>query len=301
MTLRGHINEALRKTTGYQIVRAGTEPPPRRPPTPPRQKEERSKPKKAAPKSEPKKRPASKNDPNHPQDYDADTRATLELIRGRTMNHHTKTQSLIEAVRYVTRHDIHGAVVECGVWRGGSMLAVANTLLQLGVTDRDLYLFDTYTGMTPPTERDIRINEGKHATELLNADDDAGAPMQWSRPENYVATLDDVQEGFASVAYPPERVHLVKGAVEETVPASAPGVISVLRLDTDWYASTKHELIHLYPLLSPGGVLILDDYGTWQGSREATDEFLAETREPLLLTRVNRSRITVKPGLRSVV
>ena len=183
------------------------------------------------------------------------------------------------------------------------MLAVANTLLQLGVTDRDLYLFDTYTGMTPPTERDIRINEGKHATELLNADDpgDPRAPMQWSRPENYVATLDDVQEGFASVAYPPERVHLVKGAVEETVPASAPGVISVLRLDTDWYASTRHELIHLYPLLSPGGVLILDDYGTWQGSREATDEFLAETGEPLLLTRVNRSRITVKPGLRSVV
>ena len=85
------------------------------------------------------------------------------------------------------------------------------------------------------------------------------------------------------------------------MPDSAPGVISVLRLDTDWYASTRHELIHLYPLLSPGGVLILDDYGTWQGSREATDEFLAETGEPLLLTRVNRSRITVKPGLRSVV
>jgi hypothetical protein len=103
------------------------------------------------------------------------------------------------------------------------------------------------------------------------------------------------------VAYPPERVHLVEGAVEETVPISAPEVISVLRLDTDWYASTKHELVHLYPLLSPGGVLILDDYGTWQGSREATDEFLSETGEPLLLTRVNRSRITVKPGLRSVV
>ena len=120
-------------------------------------------------------------------------------------------------------------------------------------------------------------------------------------PENYVATLDDVREGFASVDYPMERVHFVEGPVEETVPGSAPEVISVLRLDTDWYASTKHELVHLYQRLAPGGVLILDDYGTWQGAREATDEWLSETGEPLLLTRVHRSRIAVKPGLSSVV
>jgi hypothetical protein len=299
MTLRGHINGALRKTTGYQIVRAGSVPPAPLPPEPARRGAARKSAKQ--PNTEPAPKRASKNDPNHPQDYDADTRATVELIRGRTMNHHTKTQSLIEAVRYVHRHEVPGAIVECGVWRGGSMLAVANTLVQLGATDRDLYLFDTYTGMTEPTERDIRINEGKHATELLNADDEPDAPMQWSRPANYVATLDDVREGFGSVEYPEERVHFVVGAVEKTVPGAAPQVISVLRLDTDWYASTKHELDHLYQRLSPGGVLILDDYGTWQGAREATDEFLAETGEPLLLNRIHRSRIAVKPGLRSVV
>lgn len=285
MTLREHINGALRQATGYQIVRAGTKPSPA--PNP-------------APKPAPRKKPVSKNDRKHPQDYDAETRATLELIRGRTMTHHTKVQSLIEAVRYVVRHDVPGAIVECGVWRGGSMLAVANTLLQLGTTDRDLYLFDTFTGMTEPTERDVRINEGKHASELLSVKK-RGAPMQWSRPENFVATMDDVREGLTSVDYPSERVHLVEGDVEETVPGAAPEVISVLRLDTDWYASTKHELVHLYQRLSPGGVLIIDDYGTWQGSREATDEFLAETGEPLLLTRVHRSRIAVKPGLRSEV
>ena len=171
-----------------------------------------------------------------------------------------------------------------------------------GVTDRDLYLFDTYTGMTPPTERDIRINEGKHVTELLGPTTRGpGAPMQWSRPENYLETLDDVQEGFASVAYPPER-SIWSGARSKRQCPPPPR--------RDLSAATRHRLVRLdqartdSPLsvaVAPGGVLILDDYGTWQGSREATDEFLAESGEPLLLTRVNRSRITVKPGLRSVV
>jgi hypothetical protein len=296
MRIRTRVNQALTKTTGYRLVRAGSVTAPT-PPAPPA--------KKAPPKKKTAAQPggktprASKNDPKHPQDYDDDVRATLAMIQGRTMTHHTKVQSLIEAVRYVNRHQVPGAIVECGVWRGGSMIAVANTLLQLGATDRDLYLFDTFTGMTAPSERDIRINEGKHAEEFLNAK--GPGPMAWSRPERHVATLEDVQEGMSSVDYPTDRVHYVAGKVEDTVPGEAPEVISILRLDTDWYESTKHELDHLYTRLAPGGVLILDDYGTWQGAKEATDEFLDATGEPLLLTRVHRSRIAVKPGLQSKV
>jgi hypothetical protein len=89
--------------------------------------------------------------------------------------------------------------------------------------------------------------------------------------------------------------------VEDTVPEHAPEVIAILRLDTDWYESTKHELVHLYSRLAPGGVLIIDDYGTWHGAKEATDEFLEATGEPLLLTRVARAAVAVKPGLRSVL
>jgi hypothetical protein len=152
--------------------------------------------------------------------------------------------------------------------------------------------------MTAPTERDIRISEGKHADEFLAAT--GPGPMAWARPGRFVATLDDVQEGFAALDYPQDRLHFVPGKVEDTVPQHAPDGISILRLDTDWYESTKHELTHLYKRLAPGGVLIIDDYGTWHGSKEATDEFLDETGEALLLTRVAQSRIAVKPGLQSV-
>jgi O-methyltransferase len=110
-----------------------------------------------------------------------------------------------------------------------------------------------------------------------------------------VASKEDVQAGFDDVPYPPDKVHLIPGLVEETVPAQAPDQIAVLRLDTDWYASTKHELTTLYPRLSPGGVLLIDDYGWWLGSRQAVDEYLAETGARLLLLRMDEGRIAVKP------
>jgi O-methyltransferase len=116
-----------------------------------------------------------------------------------------------------------------------------------------------------------------------------------------IASLDDVKAGFSSVDYPSERVHFVEGKVEDTIPAQAPDEIAILRLDTDWYESTRHELTHLYRRLAPGGVLIIDDYGTWKGSKDATDEFVAETGEPLLFVRTGRGRAAVKPGLTSRV
>ncbi|MFD0856966.1 TylF/MycF/NovP-related O-methyltransferase, partial [Actinomadura adrarensis] len=109
------------------------------------------------------------------------------------------------------------------------------------------------------------------------------------------ASLEDVRQGFEQVPYPADRVHFVRGPVEETVPGHAPEQIALLRLDTDWYESTRHELDHLYPRLVSGGVLILDDYGYWKGARKATDEFLERTGERLLLTRINTGRIAVKP------
>jgi len=263
-----------------------------------REPDEPDEPDQPAPRSTPSR--SKKRGSELPSDYDQETREIWDLVRGRTMTNHVKIQFLVEAVRYVERHQVPGAVVECGVWRGGSMLAVAHTLLGLGVTDRELYLFDTFTGMTAPTEQDVRVVSGKHADEFFTGEASAG-PMAWSRPENFVATLEDVEKGFAGIDYPAGHVHFVPGRVEDTVPDLTPAPIAILRLDTDWYESTKHELRHLYQRLSPGGVLIIDDYGTWRGSKEATDEWLAETGEPLLLTRVSRARVAVKPGLTSTV
>jgi len=92
-----------------------------------------------------------------------------------------------------------------------------------------------------------------------------------------------------------ERIHYVKGMVEDTVPEQAPEKIALLRLDTDWYESTRHELEHLFPRLSSGGILIIDDYGHWAGAKEATDEFIARHRLQLFLSRIDYTgRLAVK-------
>lgn len=274
------VNSALRRTTGYVLTRAdrpeAVDAASRGPAPSPSASSRRA----------PTARPTTRPLPAH---YDPEMRAIIERVRPRTMTGHPKLAGLILAVRYVVEHGIPGDIVECGVWRGGSMQAAALTLLGQGVGDREMHLFDTFEGMPPAGQHDRRVGDGSTAAELLSTSDKSHAV--WAS-----ASLDDVQAGMAEVGYPEERVFYHQGLVEETVPAQAPETISVLRLDTDWYDSTKHELEHLYERLSPGGVLIIDDYGHWEGSRRATDEFLAKTHEPLLLVPLNSGRIAVKPG-----
>jgi O-methyltransferase len=219
------------------------------------------------------------------------TDADIEICRRvgpYTMTTPPRIYALIRAVDYVVARDIPGVFVECGVWRGGSMMAVALTLLRHGIADRDLYLFDTYAGMTAPTEADIKPS-GESAADLLAAE---GSDSDvWA-----IAVIEEVREAVLGVGYPEEHVHFVQGPVEETIPRNAPDDIALLRLDTDWYESTKHELVHLYPRLTHGGVLILDDYGYWQGARRAADEYFGEQEEPLLLNRIDHTgRIALKP------
>ncbi len=98
-----------------------------------------------------------------------------------------------------------------------------------------------------------------------------------------------------STGYPKEKIHLIKGKVEDTIPENIPKEIALLRLDTDWYESTKHELIHLFPLLKPNGILIIDDYGHWEGARKAVDEYISDNNIHILLNRIDYSgRISVK-------
>ena len=197
--------------------------------------------------------------------------------------------SVIEATKYITRRRIPGAIVECGVWRGGSMMAAARTLQLLGETDRELYLFDTFEGMSAPTELDVDL-AGQQAANLLAASDREG-PGIWV----YVS-LEDVQKAVGTVGYPASRIHYVRGKVEDTIPGKAPDQIALLRLDTDWYESTRHELEHLYPRLVSGGVIIIDDYGHWKGSRQATDEFIAANTDFGLLTRIDYTgRLAIQP------
>jgi O-methyltransferase len=220
-------------------------------------------------------------------DVDADVLEICELVKPYTMTGRDKTVALVHAARHIARTGLAGDFVECGVWRGGSVHAIARTLAKEGVVDRDLYLFDTFAGMTPPTDEDVRT-DGRPAKELLAEQD--RTRWVWA-----VASREDVEQGLRTLPYPYERFHLVEGPVEETVPQHAPERIALLRLDTDWYASTRHELEQLYDRLVPGGVLVIDDYGSWQGARQATDEFLARLDRPPLMQRAGRARVGVKP------
>lgn len=215
-----------------------------------------------------------------PYDFDDDHLEIIRKVKPFTMTSNERLFGLIEAVRYVLRSKIDGAFVECGVYKGGSVMAMALTLLREHVSDRELFLYDTFAGMTEPTEADVDFH-GRRSRSWT----------EWA-----IAPADDVRAAVRSTGYPESRTHFVKGRVEDTIPSQAPGRIALLRLDTDWYESTRHELIHLYPRLVPGGVLIVDDYGQYRGARKAVDEYFASQAAPVLLHRMDFSgRTCIKP------
>ena len=168
-------------------------------------------------------------------------------------------------------------------------MCCALALRALGSTQRDLYLYDTFTGMAEPGPRDTDFR-GRSALDIWRRATH-GEVTDWC-----LATEAEARTNVLSTGYPADRITLVPGRVEDTIPAVAPKEIAVLRLDTDWYDSTHHELVHLFPRLSVGGVLIVDDYGYWRGAREATDEYLRESGARLLLCRIDHAaRQGVKP------
>jgi len=207
-----------------------------------------------------------------------------------TLTSPERIAALCHAVEYISCHKIAGDIVECGVWRGGSMMAVAKTLLRYGDVRRKLHLFDTFEGMTPPTEIDRKCRDGVSAAAIMATNDRSHGI--WC-----CCPLEEVQHNLACARYPMRQISFIKGRVEHTLPAQAPASIALLRLDTDWYESTKHELTHLYPRLSAGGVLIVDDYGHWEGARAAVDEYVRDNDLPILLNRIDYTgRIAMKPA-----
>jgi O-methyltransferase len=200
--------------------------------------------------------------------------------------------SLHQSVKYIIDNNIPGNIVECGVWKGGSSMVIAETLQQSGVNNKVLYLYDTYEGMNEPTEADISVT-GERANELLQEQKREDVNSIWC-----YSTLDEVKKNMSLTGYPAGNIQYIKGKVEETIPGTIPGSISLLRLDTDWYESTKHELIHLYPLLSQSGILIIDDFGYWQGAKKAVLEYLSDLSVKPLLHRIDATgRLVIKPGV----
>lgn len=219
-------------------------------------------------------------------------REIYKTVSPYTMSSPERIYALCEAARYISENAIEGSIVECGVWKGGSMMAVAKSLMALDDTKRDLYLFDTFEGMSPPTSVD-KTFDGVSADGLLDCSKDLN--KESSDSVWCCANLQTVKEAMLTTGYPGQKIHFVEGKVEQTIPMKAPQQISLLRLDTDWYESTRHEMEQLFPRLIPGGVIIIDDYGHWQGAKKAIDEYIKANQVTILLNRIDYTgRIAVK-------
>lgn len=171
--------------------------------------------------------------------------------------------TLYNAILHVIRNDVDGDIVECGVFRGGISAFMARVLVENGSTSRKLFLCDTYEGMTVPDENDLLGSDSAKASSAVNL---------------YFPGLAKIDEKSVlkvvrDTGYPQDNVVIVKGPVEETLPQNAPDKICILRLDTDWYRSTLHELETLMPRVAKYGIVIVDDYASWDGSRKAFHEY----------------------------
>ncbi len=198
--------------------------------------------------------------------------------------------NLLRAVDYLIDAGIEGDFVECGVFRGASIVMMARALLRRGVTDRKIWLYDTFEGMPQPSEHDYAYDGTRCLDNWARRQKRGGE----ARLEMY-GPIEDVEAVCRSTGYPMDRLTFVKGMVEDTIPAQAPDRIALLRLDTDYYPSTRHELEQLYPRLVRGGVLIIDDYGYHRGAQLATDNYIREHGLRLFLVRVNENvRFAIK-------
>jgi len=185
----------------------------------------------------------------------------ISIVKPLTMTSIQRITELFNSLEYIRLNNIFGDFVECGVWKGGNILGIMEYLYYYQMLDRNVWLYDTFEGMTTPEEVDIDLKNQK-ASDIL-------------QQVLCYSSMDEVKKNLSISKFPNENIKFVKGDVCETLnnTDNLPNKISLLRLDTDWYKSTKKEMDILYPILSKDGILIVDDYGHWRGAKIAIDEY----------------------------
>lgn len=218
--------------------------------------------------------------PEWPADFSDFTKNLCRSVADCTMTSKERVANIEASTRYICDHAIEGDFVECGVAGGGGVMAMALTLLDIGAADRRLWLYDTYEGMPEPTEHDI----GRHGTAAIGKYNRlrTGDISGWIN-----IPLETVKRNLARTRYPDELLRFVQGKVEETLPREAPDKVALLRLDTDWYESTKAEMDVLFSRLADAGVIIIDDYYRWQGSRKAVDDYIGKHGVRIFWSRID--------------
>jgi len=180
------------------------------------------------------------------------------------------------AIKHILQNKIEGVIVECGVQTGRIELMWINELMRNNVV-RDIYMYDTFSGLTQPSEYDYTCPNTKIF--VMNKDDVLNTWKKQiinEKTNNWCFTpLEQVKNTLNSTGYSQSHLHYVIGDVMETLKdkSNIPEKIAILRLDTDWYESSKFELEQMYDNVVSGGVIIFDDYYLWDGQRRATDEF----------------------------
>lgn len=213
----------------------------------------------------------------------------IERVKPFTMTSLERIIALLNSVEHIEKNKILGSIVECGVWKGGSIMASICKLLQHNSVEREIWLYDTFDGMSEPLELD-KDPAGITASERL-----ANAPKEGTNIWAY-STLEEVKNNVLSLNYPSDKIVFIKGMVEYTLLKKVPENIAILRLDTDWYESTKIELEILYDRVVSGGIIIIDDYGHWAGCKKAVDEFIDHRKLKIFMHRIDYSgRLIVKP------
>lgn len=228
-------------------------------------------------------------------DEDPRFRDILRQVRGFTMSKPELCYALFQAVEHIWTSEVDGAIVESGVWRGGNVALCALALLARGDASRDLYLFDTFDWSWPDmTQWDTKYGQDTAAERNAALEKRRNAPEEWLEAQGVSETK--VKDFIVGTGYPSEKIHTIKGFVQDTIPENAPEKIALLRLDTDLYESTYHELVHLYPRLVSGGILFIDDYPTEHGCVKAVEQYFSEAGSRPFLSRIDtQGRIAVKP------
>ena len=205
-----------------------------------------------------------------PVEFNEFERTNIQNSKNYSLTSLERLSALTVACNYVIARNVPGDFVECGVWKGGNLILMSMINSHTN-SRRKIYGFDTFSGMTAPTDLDKDL-WGESAKSLLSRSEyrDGAASFHAFASKELVGKILD-ENGCSDV-------NLVEGDVAKTllVKSNLPSSISILRLDTDWYESTKIELEVLYPLLVPGGILIIDDYGHFSGARKAVDEYFKD-------------------------
>jgi O-methyltransferase len=205
----------------------------------------------------------------------------IKIVKPFTMTSEERIISLFESLEYIRLNNIEGDFVECGVWKGGNILGMMEYLSYHNMIDRKVWIYDTFEGMTNPEDDDVDFNNTK-ANDIIDS-------IRCYSP------LEEVKINLSSSSLPNDRLVYVVGDICETLDCekNIPNKISILRLDTDWYKSTKKEMEVLYPKLINNGVLIVDDYGHWKGSKKAVDDYITDQKLNLKIEKIDYTGIKI--------